>query len=35
MFFCLHQFPEEIDETQSTFSGKKSFRITIVSLFNF
>jgi hypothetical protein len=21
--FCLHQFPEEIDETQSTFGGKK------------
>jgi hypothetical protein len=35
MFFCLHQFPEEIDETQSTFSGKKNFRVTIVSLFNF
>jgi len=24
-FFCLHQFPEEIDETQSTFGGKKGF----------
>jgi hypothetical protein len=20
--FCLHQFPEEIDETQSTFGGE-------------
>ncbi len=26
---------EEIDETQSTFGGKKDFRLTIVSLFNF
>jgi len=23
--FCLHQFPEEIDETQSTFGGEKNF----------
>jgi len=30
IFFCLHQFPEEIDETQSTLGGKKCFRLTIV-----
>jgi len=28
-FFCLHQFPEEIDKTQSTLGGKKCFRLTI------
>jgi hypothetical protein len=34
-FFCHHQFPEEIDDTQSTFGGRK-FRIdTIASKFNF
>ena len=27
-FCCLHQFPEEIDETQSTFGGKNRFRFT-------
>jgi hypothetical protein len=26
---------EEIDETQSTFGGKKNFRLTIVNLLNF
>ena len=31
IFFCIHQFPEELDETQSTFVGKKIYKFTIVS----
>jgi hypothetical protein len=28
IFFCHHQFPVEIDETQSTFGGKGKLRVT-------
>ena len=34
-FFGLHQFPEEIDETQSTFGGKNNSVVTNIPLFNF
>jgi len=30
--FGFHQFPEEIDEAQPTFGGKKKFRVTNIFL---
>jgi hypothetical protein len=33
--FGLHQFPEEIDETQSTFGGKNNSVVTNIPSFKF
>jgi hypothetical protein len=32
IFFCHHQFPEEIDEAQSTSGGSKNIRGTQITL---
>jgi len=33
MFFCLHQFLEEIDETTIHHGGNKNLRVTNIHLF--
>jgi hypothetical protein len=33
IFFCLHQFPKEIDEAQSTFGGEENFRVSKIPCF--